>query len=342
MSKWAILRPTARNKPAAIFTGFIVNFGTTYPLGFKSLWFLTTTMHIKKLHACTGHRAALYALAPGRDDRHFLSAGGDGWVVNWSLDDPENGQLVASVETQLFSLLHLPERNLLVAGNMHGGVHWIDWADPSRTRNVQHHQKGVYDLLVVGEWLYSAGGDGLLTRWSVLEGRTVESVQLSNRSLRALAYSAARQELAVGASDGSIYLLDETTLALRQTLPDAHLPSVFTVVYSPDQQRLMSGGRDALLRVWDLEKDLQLLLEVPAHRFTLNHLVFSPDAQMFATASRDKTFKIWNAQTGELLKVVDTLRYGGHINSVNRLLWLPDCLVTASDDRSAMIWEVDR
>ncbi len=297
-------------------------------------------MYIKKNHACTGHRASLYALAPGRDDRHFLTAGGDGWVVEWSLDDPETGHLVAAVETQIFSLLHLPERNLLVAGNMNGGVHWIDWADPSQTRNVQHHQQGVYDLLVVGEWLYSAGGDGLLTRWSVAEGRTVESVQLTNRPLRALAYSAFRQELAVGASDGNIYLLDETTLEIRQTLPAAHLPSVFTVVYSPDQQRLLSGGRDALLCVWNLEREAQLLLEIPAHRFTINHLAFSPDAQMFATASRDKTFKIWDANTCELLKVVDTLRYGGHINSVNRLLWRPDCLVTASDDRTAMIWEV--
>lgn len=297
-------------------------------------------MHIKKIHSCTGHRAALYALAPSRDERHFLSAGGDGWVVEWSLDDPETGQLVASVETQIFSLLHLPEHNLLVAGNMNGGVHWIDWSDGLRTRNVQHHQQGVYDLLSVGEWLYSAGGDGLLTRWSVPEGRTVESVQLSNRPLRALAYAAARQELAIGASNGSIYLLDEATLAVRRTLPNAHLPSVFTVAYSPDQQRLLSGGRDALLRVWDLGRDAPCILELPAHRFTLNHLTFSPDGRLFATASRDKTFKIWDATTCQLQKVVDTLRYGGHINSVNRLLWLPDNLITASDDRSAMLWEI--
>lgn len=297
-------------------------------------------MHIKKIHSCTGHRAALYTLAPGRDERHFLSAGGDGWVVEWSLDDPETGHLVAAVETQVFSLLHLPAHNLLVAGNMNGGVHWIDWTDPAHTRNVQHHRQGVYDLLAVGEWLYSAGGDGLLTRWSVSEARTVESVQLSHRPLRALAYSVLRQELAVGASDGSIYLLEEATLTVRRTLPNAHRPSVFTVVYSPDQQRLLSGGRDALLRVWDLEREDHCLLEVPAHRFTLNHLAFSPDARLFATASRDKTFKIWDAATCELLKVVDTLRYGGHINSVNRLLWLPANLITASDDRMAMLWEV--
>ncbi|MEO6037990.1 MAG: WD40 repeat domain-containing protein [Saprospiraceae bacterium] len=297
-------------------------------------------MQIEKIHTSIGHQAALYALAPGHDDRHFLSAGGDGWIVEWSLDDPETGRLAAAVETRVFSLLHLPAEKLLLAGNMTGGVHWVDLADPARTRNVQHHRQGVYDLLVVGGSLYSAGGEGLLTRWSVAERRSVESVQLSTRSLRSLAYSASRDELAVGASDGNIYLLEASTLALRRILPNAHLPSVFTVAYSPDQSHLLSGGRDAMLRVWDAEQAGPAQLELPAHRFTINHLAFSPDGRLLVTASRDKTFKIWDAHSYELLKVVDTLRFGSHINSVNRLLWLPDALVTAGDDRSAMLWRV--
>jgi len=65
-------------------------------------------MKIEKIQTCTGHRAAVYALAPGKDERHFLSAGGDGWVAEWNLDDPETGQLAASTEVQIFSLCSLP------------------------------------------------------------------------------------------------------------------------------------------------------------------------------------------------------------------------------------------
>jgi WD40 repeat protein len=104
---------------------------------------------------------------------------------------------------------------------------------------------------------------------------------------------------------------------------------------------LLSGGRDAMLRVWDVERDFALHSEQPAHWFTVNHIVFSPDGQLFATASRDKTLKIWDATDFRLLKVVDTVRHGGHINSVNRLLWLPGCLVSCSDDRTAMLWQVE-
>lgn len=299
-------------------------------------------MQIQRLHACTGHRAALYALARGRDDQHFLTAGGDGWVVEWSLDDPETGKLVANTETQIFALCTLTDRNRIVAGNMNGGLHWILRDEPERTRNVQHHHKGVYDMLELGSCLFTAGGDGLLTRWDLETARTLESLQLSPQALRALAYSEKRGEIAVGASDHHIYILDAASLALKHTVKNAHKNSVFTLAYTPDGTRLLSGGRDAALNIWTVGdwQPAPETLEVAAHLFTLNHIAFSPDGKLFATASRDKTLKIWDAATFTLLKVVDTIREGGHINSVNRLLWLPGGLVSASDDRTAMIWSV--
>ena len=177
-----------------------------------------------------------------------------------------------------------------------------------------------------------------LSRWSVAERRAHDSLHLSNQALRAIAISEPRNEMAVGASDGAIYFLDPGTLEIKNSLSNAHGNSVFTVAYSPDQRHLLSGGRDAMLRVWDLENGPALVSEQPAHWFTLNHLVFSPDGRYFATASRDKTIKIWDAATFQLLKVLETIRDQGHLDSVNRLLWTPDYLISASDDRSLILW----
>lgn len=298
-------------------------------------------MVVYRKHACTGHKGAIYTLAPGRDARHILSAGSDGWIVEWNLDAPETGRVLANVETQVFSLCAFPEQQLLVAGNMNGGVHWIDLEYPERTRNVQHHKKGVYDIRPWEDRIFTAGGEGLLTQWSVAGGRAHASLHLSSQALRSIAVSEKRHEMAVGASDGAIYFLEPDTLALKHTLPGAHGNSVFVVAYSPNHRYLLSGGRDAMLRVWDLENKHTLLSEQPAHWFTINHLVFSPDGRCFATASRDKTIKLWDTETLQLLKVLETIRDGGHLNSVNRLLWTPDFLISASDDRSLILWTVD-
>lgn len=290
----------------------------------------------KNLHRLSGHEAAIFALSPGFDDRHILSGGGEGWVVAWNLDNPDPGRLIARVETQIFSLAALPGQNRVVAGNMHGGVHWIDLEQPEATRNIAHHKKGVFGVLPLGEWVFTIGGEGYLTRWSAAESRSLESVQLSNQSLRCLDYCPARNELAVGASDNRIYLLDADTLDIRHSF-EAHANSVFCIRYAPDGSCLLSGGRDAHLTAWDVEAEPRKIHSQPAHWYTLNAIAFSPDGTRFATASRDKTVKIWDARSFELLKVLETVRDQGHLRSVNALLW-PGPLVSAGDDRSLILW----
>lgn len=297
---------------------------------------------MQKITQLTGHNAAIYALAPGRDEKHFLSAAGDGWVVEWNLADPEMGRLVAKVETQIFSICFLPVEKLIVVGNMNGGMHWVDLVDEQNTRNVAHHAKGVYGICQAGGNIFTAGGDGKLTRWSVEERRSLESFHLANQSLRSVVYNEKRNELAVGASDHSIYFLDAETLELKRQIEKAHENSVFAVRYSPDGKYLLSGGRDAHLKAWSLENDFQMIHSLPAHLFTINDIVFHPSGHQFATASRDKSVKIWDAENFKLLKVLEGLRDGGHFNSVNRLFWSSheETLISASDDRSLILWKV--
>ena len=296
---------------------------------------------IKKIAQLTGHNASIYALAQGQTEGLFLSAAGDGWVVQWDLAQPELGKLLAKVETQIFSMCVLHDSEQVVVGNMNGGVHWVDLVRPENTKNVLHHQKGVYAILREKEHIYTGGGDGILTKWSIAERRTLESLELSAKSLRSIAFCAARKELAIGASDGFIYLIDIENFSIKRQFL-AHENSVFCLHYSPDNQQLISGGRDAQLKVWTLEKNCQNSLTQPAHWFTINDLAFHPNGHLFATASRDKTIKIWDAKTYQLLKVIEIIRDKGHLNSVNALLWHPykNLLISASDDRTIIIWEM--
>ena len=297
---------------------------------------------IKKIAQLTGHESGIYWLGAGRSEHHFLSVAGDGWLVEWDLRNPELGKLLAKVETQAFSALLLKKQQGTIIGNMNGGVHWINLEEPEQTRNILHHQKGTFAIQAVGNQILTAGGGGTLTRWNA-EGRAMESYQLSNKSLRTIAFYAERNEGAVGASDGNIYLLNATSFELKKTLLQAHNNSVFSLAYSPDGNYLLSGGRDAHLNIWITEADFQQHSSRPAHLFTINDICYSPDGKYFATASRDKTLKIWNAHTFELLKVIEMIRDKGHLNSVNAVYWSAynNYLLSASDDRSIIVWQVE-
>ena len=299
-------------------------------------------LQIHKIAQLRGHKAAIYAFANVKDPKHFLTGAGDGMIVQWKLDEPENGKLIAKVPKNIFSLYNLINHDIVIAGNMDGGVHWVDLKNPDNTKNIQHHQKGVFDIQLIDNQIYTIGGGGMITRWSIEERRTLESFHITNQSLRAMAFNEARNEIAIGASDNNIYILDAKSLSVKHVIRQAHENSVFTVKYSPDGNYLMSGGRDAHLKVLAIEREFEPVLEQAAHWFTINHIAFHPKGHLFATASRDKTIKIWDAENFKLLKVIDTIKNGGHINSVNKLYWsnYNNYLLSCSDDQSIIIWEI--
>jgi WD40 repeat protein len=296
-------------------------------------------INVKNKTVLEGHRAAIYAVIAYDQPTHFLSAGGDGWIVSWDLEKPENGELLATVPGNIFSCLYLEKENWVVAGDMNGGLHWVDLETKKNFKSSQVHQKGVFDLKLIAKGLISLGGDGSICRWDIESARALESLQISKERLRSMAYAPERNELAVAASDGYIYFLEADSWQLKHKIK-AHEHSVFCLKYSPDGKFLLSGGRDAFLRIWDIENNFEEQPTEAAHLFTVNALAFHPSAPILATASRDKTIKLWDLTDFRLLKVIDAIK-GGHINSVNDLYWstYKNQLISCSDDRTLRIWE---
>lgn len=265
-------------------------------------------------------------------------------MVHWPADDPELGKLIAKVEQgQLYSMLSIPDQGLLLGGAIDGGLHWLYPSDIEKNRHLAHHRKGIFSIVKVGDNdLFCGGGDGVLSRWSITSGRVVESLPLSTAAIRKLCYFVSHNLLIAACSDHHIYALKADTLEVVSTT-HAHDNSVFCLAISPDGG-LVSSGRDARLKKWEVSaKGLSPspLKNIPAHNATINDLAFSEDGKYLATASRDKTIRIWEASSLKLLKVAETIRDRGHVNSVNCLLWLDNQrLVTAGDDRRILEWEI--
>ncbi|TXF87067.1 hypothetical protein FUA23_18920 [Neolewinella aurantiaca] len=291
----------------------------------------------------TGHNAAIYALRPARDG--FYSAAADGLLVHWHQNDVNFGRAVANVEGGKFLSFDTLEDGGLVAGALDGGVHWLYPDAPERNLHVAQHTRGVFAVLRVGDKIFTAGGDGVLTKWDAKTGRTIESLPVSGNSLRCIDSYPGSPILSVGASDGNVYTVDSDEMKVVGQFA-GNPPSTFCVAFQPGMgfPRMIFGGRDARLKGMDLAyvKVPRPFAPIDAHNATINDLAFSPNGSYLATASRDKTVKLWDANSWELLKVCEVVRDRGHVNSVNCLLWLDDTtLITAGDDRRILTWKLN-
>src|SRR5262249_11740523 len=102
-------------------------------------------------------------------------------------------------------------------------------------------------------------------------------------------------------------------------------PGVSDLVYSPDQQELISSGAgDGSIIKWDITKNWERhILALPPfqHHYGIGGLAISPDGKMLASIGVDGQY-LWDTRTGEQVAelelythdIIDTVFFG-----INRL-----------------------
>ncbi len=297
-------------------------------------------IQVKRIAKLSGHKSAIFTLEESENSKAFFSAGGDGMVVQWNLDNLGEGKLIARVPSNVFSLKYLEKQQLLAVGTLQGVLYFIDLKKNKVIEPPLQFQKAIYDFELFNDKLLVAIGGGMLGVVDIEKNEVEAQYALSTENLRSVDYVANLQRIIIGASDGATYLLD-TDFRLKQLL-EQHYASVFSTRLLRNQL-LLTGARDAHLGVWEYKGVWNNRQYIPAHNYTINCIVEHPQRALVATASRDKTVKIWDALTLDLLKVIDKQKYDGHLNSVNHLLWSSynNWLISGSDDKTIMIWEIE-
>ena len=124
-----------------------------------------------------------------------------------------------------------------------------------------------------------------------------------------------------------------------------HLDAVFSVAFSPDGQRIVTGSIDDTGKVWEAASGKELLT-LKGHSAGIMSVAFSPDGQQVATGSLDGTAKVWDTASG---KELFTLRgrsaavFVGGFNEdpVNSTHFSPDGhrIAAGINDGTVKVWE---
>lgn len=176
----------------------------------------------------------------------------------------------------------------------------------------------------------------------------LQATLLSNRSRNILnrTYPGSGQlGLQLAAAAFRLKRIPETLTALQYCLQhtsgmlwivDTGSP-VNSIAFSPDGTRILTGGRDQTVRVWDARTGQAIGEPLRGLEGMASSVAFSPDGARIVFGGRDGTVQVWDAQSGQLLGQA----LGGHTDEVNSVAFSPDGarIVSGSNDRTVRMWD---
>jgi hypothetical protein len=115
-----------------------------------------------------------------------------------------------------------------------------------------------------------------------------------------------------------------------------HTRDVLSVAVSRDGRRMLSGGKDRMIQLWDVEKQ-SVLFRLRGHQDEVRCVCFSADERRALSASNDRTVRLWNLDNGEQIGQCD-----GHGGKVAWAAFVDDDrrAVSAGDDRTLRLWDL--
>ncbi|HEY7123921.1 MAG TPA: WD40 repeat domain-containing protein [Ktedonobacterales bacterium] len=346
----------SRRKVLFGLAGLTVAGGGMVGLGVKALARLFTYPTVLVYR---GHADLVEAVSWASDGKRIASASGDGTVQIWDALTGARLLTYRGHATIALDVVWSPDGKQIASagftremGSDSSGVHIWNPNNGQDFLAIPNSGAGESDALVwspYGTMVAAASGEGVQV-FDASSGTLLLTHSPKDTLFKNVAWSPDGTRLASGGSniDAETAPIEVWDARTSKTLLTYHghdvgvFPAVKTIAWSPDSQRIVSGGSDGVVQVWDASSGKRLFAYQGHHQSSYGYIravAWSPDGQRIASSGDDATVQVWNAATGETLIV-----YSQHApQSVFSLAWSPDGTRIASGggDKTVRVWRAE-
>jgi WD40 repeat protein len=202
------------------------------------------------------------------DGRRIVTVAADGWAAVF---DTHDGKLVR--------WLHMDPANTTGAAHQ-GSANGVDWSPDGRS-------------------IVTVGDDGVARLWDARTGHLRQTFHGHEDDVHSVSFSKDGRFFVTAGADHTARVWSVASGRARAVLETAE--PIRKVAFSPNGQRVVAGGAEGFVYVWDWRKP-KLLAALQEHGDFVNSVQFSPNGKQILSASDDGTAKLYGCVTCGSLK----------------------------------------
>lgn len=125
--------------------------------------------------------------------------------------------------------------------------------------------------------------------WSLVTRKMISRIPF--KGLMCMSFNNAYSQIAVGTSSGDILLFTPELKEVAQL--KGHFKPVLSISFSFDDKKIASASSDQTARIWDLQKESEILQLINEHKGNVEAIEFISSNDEFITGGGNKELKIW-------------------------------------------------
>ncbi|MDI6707839.1 MAG: hypothetical protein QME47_01965 [Candidatus Thermoplasmatota archaeon] len=276
-------------------------------------------------------------------DNFIVSGGQDNTIKIWDGNTYELVATLKSHEAKVNKALWSKDSKRVLSCSDDKTIKLWDVAKKEVLKNfVDDGMVKTVDFSIDGEHFASGSDICKVKIWDIAYTSPERELYGHTSTVRAVAWSPDGSKIASGSTDTTIIIWSVETGKMLKRIDAGS--AVYSLDWSPDGTRIVSGHGDSMIKVWSAYGNLINQWQ-GSNWGWVNDVAWSPDCKYIASASQDGRpthgrpvgLRVWYPD-GTL-----KCELKGHFEIVREASWAPNgtLLVSASDDRTLRVWNVE-